>query len=460
MLLRVLSCFVIAISSIAASFAQAEIVRINSASTTSLEFPAAVDQALNRLASAPGESHELLLEGRFEPSATIQLQWFMETPLTVTSVANSEAVLDGGALPQGKQTVFMAGRNVTLQGVQFVNSQGHAVVVGAKSDRYAIKDCSFEDCWQSAIHVWNDPHTVIANMKPRGFITSNRISRFNLADSKWANDGITVFDQRVIIAGNSISDSPTETNGIRAMGRDLVVEHNRVSNVSRDDSAGIYLWGGPHASLFRGNVVRRNHVTGTSRGIYLDDGTSGAHVFENVIQDSSVCAVFVSGGRDNIVRRNVVDRSPVFAHLDSRCLGWDSRPNFSMMVDESFVRLRRALLDKSSGPLLRERYPEFQGLTGESLTKNAYGRPEGNRIRNNFVRGVDAIWELMDFAHEVTADFRDRNELVAPSTFDAAEDLMQISLHQRFGFRGLSRLEDVTDAANPVQKDAVIPEDE
>ncbi|MDA7873763.1 right-handed parallel beta-helix repeat-containing protein [Rhodopirellula sp.] len=460
MFLRILSFMVTATSVFAASSAQAETVRINSASTTSWELPNVVDQALNSLRSAPGERHELLLEGRFKPSATIQLRWFTETPLTVTAVADSEAVLDGDALPKGKETVFIAGRNITLKGVHFVNSQGHAVIVGGRSDRYAIKECSFEDCWQSAIHVWNDPHTIVADTKPRGFITSNRISRFNLADAKWANDGITVFDQRVVIAGNTISESPTETNGIRAMGRDLVVEHNRIADVSRDDSGGIYLWGGPHASLFRGNVVRHNYVTGASRGIYLDDGTSGAHVFENVVQDSSVCAVFISGGRDNIIRLNVVDQSPVFVHLDSRCLGWDSRPAFSKQVNESLIRLRKALMDKSSGPLFRERYSELRGLAGNSLTAQVYGCPEGNRVRNNFVRDVKANWELMDFAQEVTTEFGALNELMPPSSVGKSEKLSQLSFQQRFGFLGLGRLADVTDAASPVQKGTAIPEKE
>ena len=456
MLRRVLSFMIMTNLVFVSSFAQAETVRIRSESTTSSELPEVIDQALSRLAGAGGASHELLLEGRFEPSATIRLQWFMEAPLTVTTVAGSEAVIDGSFLPKGKQTIFLAGCNVTLKGIQFVNSQGHAVVVGGKTEHYTIKECSFENCWQSAIHVWNDPHTIIDDTRPRGYITYNRISRFNLADAKWANDGIAVFDQRVIIAGNSISHSPTETNGIRAMGRDLVIERNRITDVSRDDSGGIYLWGGPHASLFRGNVVRQNYVTRASRGIYLDDGTSGVRVFENIVQDSSVCAVFISGGRDNIICRNVVEQSPVFVHLDSRCLGWDSRPAFSKQVNESLSRLRIALMDKSNGPILKERYFEFRGLAGKSLTAQVYGRPEGNQVRDNFVRGVKANWELMDFSKEVTTEFRALNELESPSTFNTSEILSQISFQQQFGFRGLDRLKDVTDAAKSVRNGIVI----
>ena len=443
MLHRFMRFALITLSVFLACRAHSETVRISDESTSSADVPEVVAETLKNLANTSGGRHKVVFDGTFEPSSTIKLSWFSETPLTVSAASGFEAVLDGSSLTQDKELVFIAGRNITLEGIRFVNTQGHAVVVGGSSDSYAIRECSFEDCRQSAIHVWNDPHTILTETKARGFITGNRIDRFNLAKAKWANDGITVFDQRVIIAGNSISDSPTETNGIRAMGRDLLVERNRIRNVSRNDSGGIYLWGGPHASLFRGNVVRWNHVTGTSRGIYLDDGTSGARVVENIIERSSVCAVFVSGGRENIIRRNVVDGSPVFVHLDSRCLGWDSRPEFQKMVNESISRLRAALMDKSGGPLLRKRYSEFRGLSINTLTAQNYSRPEGNRVRDNFVRGVEANWELMDFARGMTTEFDAINELERPSYFDSSEELLKISFRRRFGFQGPDRLKDV-----------------
>lgn len=44
-----------------------------------------------------------------------------------------------------------------------------------------------------------------------------------------------------MIADNFICDSKTEAAGIRAGGRDIVIERNWVENVSLDDAAGIYL---------------------------------------------------------------------------------------------------------------------------------------------------------------------------------------------------------------------------
>ncbi|MDB4490112.1 right-handed parallel beta-helix repeat-containing protein, partial [bacterium] len=246
---------------------------------------------------------------------------------------------------------------------------------------------------------------------------------------------------------NTISSSDTETNGIRAMGRDLVVERNVIKDVSRDDSGGIYLWGGPHASLFRGNVVRWNHVIGASRGIYLDDGTSGVRVVENVIEQSTVCAIFVSGGRDNIVERNVVAQSPVFVHVDSRCLGWDSRPEFAKMVEQSLSRLQKALLNISSSRALRERYPELGGLTSDSLTPKNFGSPAGNRIRDNYIRDVDKTWELMDFSKNVQTDFRVLNDLELPLPITTRTRLSELQFQKWFGFQGLNRIENILDEA-------------
>ncbi|MEM9420358.1 MAG: right-handed parallel beta-helix repeat-containing protein [Planctomycetota bacterium] len=408
----------------------AETLTLSSRSTTSAELPAAVSEALEHLAATPGQSHRLILQGEFTPTSTIKILWWGDQPLTVSG----PALLDGSHMPDQSETVFMAGRNLTLEGLHFTNSPGHAVVVGGGSDNYTVQDCVFEDCRRSAIHAWNNPYEIVDSPGRRGTIRNNRITRFNLDDAKWANDGITVYDQRVAIAGNYIADSPTESNGIRAMGRELLVEHNVVHSVSRDDSGGIYLWGGPHAYVFRGNIVRGNHVVGASRGIYLDDGTSGARVEENIIQDSAVCAIFLSGGRDNVVERNVADRAPVFVHLDSRCLAWDSRPEYAELAALSIENLRDILAESTAEKLFTSRYPELRGLTAKHLTLDEYGQPKANRVSDNFVRNIASTWELMDFSVDVKTDFLSLNRLSDPQIFGGDEDLSLLNLRGRFGF--------------------------
>ncbi|MGI9444141.1 MAG: right-handed parallel beta-helix repeat-containing protein [Rubripirellula sp.] len=420
--------------------ASAEKITISSANTSSKELTKVVAEAIDRLQkSRSGESHRLILQGEFSPLSSVKIQWWGDRELIVSGTCT----LDGSALPKETETVFIAGRNLTLENLRFVNSQGHALIVGGKSDRYAIRNCVFDSCRKGAIYVWNDPHAIESSKKRRGIIHGNRISRFNLDEAKWANDGITVFDQRVTISRNFISNSPTESNGIRAMGRDLVIERNVVRDVSKDDAGGIYLWGGPHASLFRGNVVRWNRVVGASRGIYLDDGTSGVRVEENIVEDSSVCAIYISGGRDNLVERNVVDGAAVFVHLDSRCLAWDSRPEYAGIVKESVARLREALKDEESALFFRDRYAGLRDLTETNLNLETYGRPKANRVQENFVRGAKKVWELMDFSAAVKTDFRALNQLVPPRSFAQSTELVPASLREQFGFQGWDRLQEI-----------------
>lgn len=435
---RQLIVFLTTVWSFSLASASAATITISSSTTSSEELPKVVSECLERLARGAEEPHELVLQGDFKPTATVKIQWWRETGLTVSGTAN----LDGSALPKETETVFVAGRNLTVENLRFVNSQGHALIVGGKSDHYAIRNCVFDRCRKGAIHVWNDPHTIDLRKKRRGIIHGNRISRFNLDEAKWANDGITVFDQRVTISRNFISNSPTESNGIRAMGRDLVIERNVVRGVSRDDAGGIYLWGGPHASLFRGNVVRWNRVVGASRGIYLDDGTSGVRVEENIVEDSSVCAIFISGGRDNLVERNVIDRTPVFVHIDSRCLGWDSRPEYAGIAKESFARLREALKAEGAASILRDRYAGLRDLTEKNLTPETYGRPKANRVQENFVRAAKEVWELMDFSAAVKTDFRALNHLAPPRSFGQAIDLRRVNFRERFGILGWNHLQE------------------
>jgi hypothetical protein len=420
--------------------ATAETITIRNTTTTSAELPNVVAESVEHFSESPGETHKLILHGDFAPLATIKIQWWGKHRLTISG----SALLDGSAMPEKSAVVFMAGRNLTLEKLRFVNSKGHAVIVGGSSDRYEIRDCVFEDCQKGALHVWNDPHTIQANKSRRGLISGNRITRFNLEKAKWANDGITVFDQRVTISGNEISNSATETNGIRAMGRDLLIQGNVVKKVSRDDAGGIYLWGGPHASLFRGNVVRWNHVVGASRGIYLDDGTSGARVEENVVEDSVVCAIFISGGRNNLVERNIIDRAPVFVHIDSRCLGWDSRPEYAGVAGKSLARLRAALATGNEAAVLRKRYPELRELTEKNLKPEVYGRPEANKVQGNYARSVKKVWETIDFSATIATDFHALNELSVPHPIAQGEELGRISLRERFSFQGWDRIKHKT----------------
>ena len=150
-----------------------------------------------------------------------------------------------------------------------------------------------------------------------------------------------------------------------------------------------------------------------------------------------------------MVQRNVIDHAPVFVHIDSRCLGWDSRPDYAGIAGESVRRLREALMDSAGAKILQERYPDLQQITKEGLTMKVCGRPESNLVRENFVRSVERNWELMDFSAAIQTDFRVLNKLSEPNVIEQDEDLPQVSLRARFGFQAWDRLEQVLSEATP-----------
>lgn len=102
--------------------------------------------------------------------------------------------------------------------------------------------------------------------------------------------------------GNTVRNTAAETMDIRVMGRANLVEWNRVEKVGRADSGGIYFWSGERIYETYGNVARYNFIRNVSRGIYLDDGLSGASVYGNAIFQAEVAGIFIGGGRDNRVR--------------------------------------------------------------------------------------------------------------------------------------------------------------
>jgi len=412
-------------------------------------------QLLIDAARGSSKSCELLLQGTFHPNATISLNWpdGMEQQLVIRPEANASIAAD--ELPEDADTMQLMGK-ISLQGVHFPGSKGHAVVVqGKNTEGYEIRDCDFKDCTAGAIRVWINESESIVTEVPRiqGRIVDNRICGFNRIDAKWKNEGICVFGQGCLISGNYICDSPTETMGIRAMGRDIVIEHNYVANVSVRDSGAIYLGvKSTHGSTFRGRKVRWNCVVNSgSVGIYVDDGSSGAYVMENVVIQSALAGIWVSGGRDNTIERNIVDGAEKCFHIDSRALGWKSnQQDFEGCFEKSLGELTEWLADSTKGPILRERYPELQRWNSENLTAELYGRPENNTFEGNFARGFETEFHLADFSPDVKADFAGWNTLTPVTPLEEHMDLQSANLMEQFGFQGLMSLSQVAAKARAI----------
>jgi len=163
-------------------------------------------------------------------------------------------------------------------------------------------------------------------------------------------------------------------------------EYNEIHNVCQEshDCGAIYAG---RSWCLRGNVFQYNYLHhlcgkdgGPCKGIYLDDEFSGAKVHGNVFYQV-MQAVFVGGGRDNLIENNLFIDCPRAFHLDGRALGWAAPYATARLKAYRDSGLLCGV--RISGEPFVSRYPEVAAMLDDEPAK-----PKGNIVRHNvFWRG-------------------------------------------------------------------------
>ncbi len=121
------------------------------------------------------------------------------------------------------------------------------------------------------------------------------------------------------VSHNLIHDCPRF--GVIWGGNDQIIECNHIRHCTLEtaDTGAIYSWQVDWAK--RGTEIRYNYlhdIIGFGQengkwtsphmnwGIYLDDGTCGTHVHDNVVARTVLGGVHVHGGRDNVIENNIL----------------------------------------------------------------------------------------------------------------------------------------------------------
>jgi parallel beta helix pectate lyase-like protein len=123
-----------------------------------------------------------------------------------------------------------------------------------------------------------------------------------------------------VISHNLVHDTPRQ--GITFNGFRNVVEFNHVHHTNQEQSDTGAIGMGSRDVHERGSIIRHNWVHDTGGycmiepgewayphycwGIYLDDYTSGVHVYGNLIVRAHRGGVMVHGGQDNVIENNVI----------------------------------------------------------------------------------------------------------------------------------------------------------
>ncbi|MEN6304817.1 MAG: right-handed parallel beta-helix repeat-containing protein [Armatimonadia bacterium] len=234
----------------------------------------------------------------------------------------------------------------TLAASTLTGCGGNAVVFDTASHHNRITGCDVAHVGGTAITLSDERDWT---HKPEGHVAYNVIDNNHVHDVGEYGDawgairvdpgcgGNASHDN--VISHNLVHDTPRQ--GISFNGMSNIVEYNHVHHTNQEQSDTGAIGMGSRDIYERGSIIRYNYVHDTGGynmlkpgvweyphycwGIYLDDYTSGVHVYGNLIVRAQRGGVMVHGGQDNLIENNIIVDSSgqqiEYAPIDSLTTG-------------------------------------------------------------------------------------------------------------------------------------------
>ncbi|KAK43604.1 hypothetical protein BG58_31580 [Caballeronia jiangsuensis] len=311
------------------------------------------------------------------------LFWPPSNDMSGTEISNAESLmtLDGASDVELNGLNFELSRGPAIvvtnsDNIRVVNSTIHNIggrAIDATGNRIQVTNCSIHDVGDGGVYITAGDRTSLA--PGESTVSGNDIYNYSLWNYTY-RPGIQLSGVGNVASENRIHDAPHMA--VKLEGNDHTLASNEIYNVVQDSSdAGAVYMGQDWTQ--RGNVIRDNHLhdIGTPsrdvRGVYLDDQISGTYVLANEFVRVTH-AVFVGGGRDNVISDNVfIDSNPAI-EIDDRGLTWQAAtvrdPDGPFMrgleavpytgsVYSKYLHLKDILIDNVGAP----KYNVFQNNT-------------------------------------------------------------------------------------------------
>ena len=186
------------------------------------------------------------------------------------------------------------------------------------------------------------------------------------------------------VIGNKIYNAPQ--TGINFTGNNHLISLNEVFDVCKEtgDAGAIYVgrdW------TAQGTVISNNYIHdvppniewGRTKAVYLDDQSSGitirGNLFQNIYQ-----AVFIGGGRSNLIENNTFLNAEVPIYLDARGKNWQI-PMIDNKRGGALLLERLKLVPYNQTPYITH-YPHLA-----NILEDDFGAPKYNIARSNMIIG-------------------------------------------------------------------------
>ena len=313
-------------------------------------------------------------------------------PPSDISLAKAEVSLAPGLVTMNHTT------NVVLRGFIFETARGTGVAID-KGVRCRVVGCTFRNLANHGVTVFGGTEDSVVGcdmyglggggiylvggdrttLTPGGHTAENNHIHDYARWDRMYRPGVMISGVGNRVAHNLIHDAPH--SAILFGGNDHLIEFNEIHSVCYDsnDCGAIY---SVRSWTLRGHVIRHNYLHnlygrpgGPCRGIYLDDLFSSATLYGNLFYQVT-WAVFLGGGRDNLVENNVFIDCPQAVQVDARALGWCG-PHADRRILEAQEKGTIAGI-RYREPPYSTRYPQLPSLLDDEPKK-----PKGNVLRRN-----------------------------------------------------------------------------
>ncbi len=234
------------------------------------------------------------------------------TPLIRMNGADNMTV-SGFTLTCTRETaVIGSGNGNRVENLLIKNVANHGVTL--TGSRNVVENCEITHTGRGGIYLTGGDRTTLTHGE--NIAVNNYIHDFSEVYQTY-QAGVSLSGCGNTCAHNEISGSPHMA--ITYGGNEHLIEYNNIHDVvlHSSDAGAIYSgfdWAG-HGTVIRYNLLKT--IGGGDffpDGIYWDDGLSGQSAYGNILIDVKKYAFLVGGGRDNVVRDNLIigeSRQPI-----------------------------------------------------------------------------------------------------------------------------------------------------
>ena len=273
----------------------------------------------------------------------------------------------------GTGIVIQGGTNNAILGCRITNTGLDGVSLnGGTANR--VQSCDLENIGSTGIVINGGDRKTLT---PAGnMAVNNHISHFGRWSRTYAG-AVSLHGVGNIVRNNKMHDGPHLA--VLYGGNENRIERNEIFHVLYETADAGALYTGRDWTT-QGNVIAENYfhhlgipeVDGTM-AIYIDDCDSGDTIERNIFYQAKR-AVFLGGGRDNIVRTNLFVECFQGIYLDSRGMTWKqwNTPDGGWNLEE-----KAEMMDYKNPPW-STRYPKLA-----AIMTNMPQAPLGNVFENN-----------------------------------------------------------------------------